>query len=275
MSSIALPEQLIERFSSIVKSVRNRPVVYAVGSLGIGYGLYSFVQGYLGFKALGRGGVPYNVWGYLLVLAVTPVARTQSSITDTSDLDEAVERIKKEEGEKAVFHRLNLDHRSGSRPKVGGIFPQRQLEGLAPAYMWNKLNTYMISLASEYPTILRIAPSALEGQVDALFLRRSPAERVTDNTLSSRILATMAPRLEITHVHDTDGSLHISLSPADAAEVVRKGWGTRHRLAGKLGVPASYTLIFGPRDDAELAIVKEIIATGVEYVSGIRGIADA
>jgi len=133
----------------------------------------------------------------------------------------------------------------------------------------------MISLASEYPTILRIAPSALEGQVDALFLRRSPAERVTDNTLSSRILATMAPRLEITHVHDTDGSLHISLSPADAAEVVRKGWGTRHRLAGKLGVPASYTLIFGPRDDAELAIVKEIIATGVEYVSGIRGIADA
>lgn len=136
-----------------------------------------------------------------------------------------------------------------------------------------KLTSHIISLASDYPATLHIATSVLEGQVDALFVRRPPVQDVIGDKLSTRILSTMAPWLEVAHVHDSDGSLHISLSPAGAAEVVRKGWGTRHRLSGKFRIPSSYTMLYAPRDDVEIARIKEIIASGVEYVSGVRRIA--
>jgi len=56
-----------------------------------------------------------------------------------------------------------------------------------------KLTSHIISLASDYPATLHIATSVLEGQVDALFVRRPPVQDVIGDKLSTRILSTMAP----------------------------------------------------------------------------------
>jgi len=95
------------------------------------------IRKYFRWKALGKGGVAHNVFGYLEVLAITPVARRRSQITDTSDLEEIVKNITEEEGENAVFRRLNLEHRRGDRPEVRGIIPQRQMNQSAPVSLRN------------------------------------------------------------------------------------------------------------------------------------------
>lgn len=41
-----------------------------------------------------------------------------------------------------------------------------------------------------------------------------------------------AERHELAHIHLTEGSLHVVLSPQDARQVVEKRWGELHRLAG-------------------------------------------
>lgn len=64
------------------------------------------------------------------------------------------------------------------------------------------------------------------------------------------------------------------MSPVDAAAVVEKGWGERFgwagrycfngRLKGKVH-PPGMVLVYSPRDEEELAVVKKIIKAGVAY----------
>ena len=71
-----------------------------------------------------------------------------------------------------------------------------------------------------------------------------------------------------------DASLHVILSPADAATVIEKGWGERFGWAGRACIsgrlkgvtaPAGWVLVYSPRDEEELAVVKKIIKAGVAY----------
>ncbi|RYC63275.1 hypothetical protein CHU98_g2909 [Xylaria longipes] len=42
------------------------------------------------------------------------------------------------------------------------------------------------------------------------------------------------------------------LSLVDAAEVVRRGWGERHKMSGVASIlPWGYVLVYAPRDDAD------------------------
>ncbi|KIJ28162.1 hypothetical protein M422DRAFT_37407 [Sphaerobolus stellatus SS14] len=273
MSSITrLPEHIIQRLpQSVAQVARTRPLLLALGIVGTTSSLYYLINDYFRFKALGKGGVPNNITGYLQVLLITPLARRQSRITDTSDLENIVKQIREQEGDEAVFHRLKLEERRGERPEVRGIIPQRQTNAASTDEMRKKLVSYIGSLASKYPTLLRASPSSLEGETDALFVQRHPSEAfASSNELSSRILSSTAPRSELTHIHPTEGSLHVSLSPADSMEVIRKGWGTRHRLSGKLEMPVSYTLVYAPQNEEELEVVRRILRAGVEYVTGCK-----
>ncbi|HEY7747264.1 MAG TPA: hypothetical protein VH933_01120 [Aestuariivirgaceae bacterium] len=42
-------------------------------------------------------------------------------------------------------------------------------------------------------------------------------------------------------------------------EVIANGWGERHPLAGKHGLPDNIIMVYGPRDEEELAVVAELL----------------
>jgi SnoaL-like domain/Family of unknown function (DUF5519) len=78
---------------------------------------------------------------------------------------------------------------------------------------------------------------------------------------------------EFGHVHpEHDGSLHLCLPEEVSREVLATGWGELHPLAGKFvkgfDVPPENTLVFGPRDEEELAIVWGLVQIAYEYACG-------
>lgn len=57
------------------------------------------------------------------------------------------------------------------------------------------------------------------------------------------------------------------LAPKDARAVIKAGWGMRFPVTWI--APASWTMVFAPRDEGELKVVKEIVRAGVEFA--VRG----
>lgn len=74
-------------------------------------------------------------------------------------------------------------------------------------------------------------------------------------------------RNEICHIHGTEGSYHVTLSCADAKEVISKGWGERHRLAGTY-LNLGYTFVYAPRDLEEVEIMGKVFRAGIAFMSG-------
>jgi phospholipase/carboxylesterase len=71
---------------------------------------------------------------------------------------------------------------------------------------------------------------------------------------------------EFAHLHPAyDGSLHMTL-PLDIVEpVISQGWAEYHPLSGKYGLPKNIVMVYGPRDEAELAIVNELVRASYEH----------
>jgi phospholipase/carboxylesterase len=73
---------------------------------------------------------------------------------------------------------------------------------------------------------------------------------------------------EFAHVHPGhDGSMHLALPSTLATDLIAKGWGVAHPLAGVRLTPGM-VMLFGPRDDAELDTVSGIVATSHAWASG-------
>ncbi|HEV7148912.1 MAG TPA: phospholipase [Pedococcus sp.] len=72
--------------------------------------------------------------------------------------------------------------------------------------------------------------------------------------------AFLVPQVgEFAHLHPSyDGSLHVALPPRMAADVITKGWGVAHPLAG-LRVTPGMVMIFGPRTEPELDVVSAVV----------------
>lgn len=82
---------------------------------------------------------------------------------------------------------------------------------------------------------------------------------------------------EISHVHNqTDYSAHVVLAPKDGVQVIQKGWGQLHGLAGKL-LPQAYVLLYSPRNDDEIEVLLEIVRASIGYMtqtdlSNVKGV---
>ena len=78
---------------------------------------------------------------------------------------------------------------------------------------------------------------------------------------------------EICHAHPSDGSLHLSLHPADGRTLMENGWGERHPLAKggwfRRFVPKEFMLVYAPRTEEEVDTVIKVVAASVWWVSGI------
>lgn len=73
---------------------------------------------------------------------------------------------------------------------------------------------------------------------------------------------------ELCHIHPSDGSSHVTLSFADAKEVLSKGWGERHRAAGSKFLQLGYTFLYAPRDDEEVEVMGRIFRAGIAFMTG-------
>ncbi|SJK99819.1 uncharacterized protein ARMOST_03130 [Armillaria ostoyae] len=73
--------------------------------------------------------------------------------------------------------------------------------------------------------------------------------------------------------HTPDHLLHVVLAPQDCKQVIEKGWCERHPFSSArrvISLPKEYLMIYGPRDDEELAIIGRILKAGVGYMTNNR-----
>lgn len=153
-----------------------------------------------------------------------------------------------------------LPERKGPRSRAKHfVFPQREHDADVPhneevkkAYLaaYNKL-------AEPYTESTVWGISELEKREPALFL------------LPSLPLSPIAAsnKREICHMHSSDLSAHVTLSFADAEQVILKGWGERHRLSGTDWIPLGYTLLYVPRDVQEVEVLKSILEAGIKFMT--------
>jgi len=142
-----------------------------------------------------------------------------------------------------------LPARRGDRPRVSSSIPQQQESDGAPAELQEELFARTVALPG-----VRTGPSAISVPGARGFHVASSGRAPAD--------AFIVPSAgEFAHLHPGyDGSLHVALPPALVADLIGKGWGVAHPLAGVRLTPGM-AMVFGPRDAAELDIVAAIVAT--------------
>ena len=73
---------------------------------------------------------------------------------------------------------------------------------------------------------------------------------------------------EIAHIHPSDHSMHMILSPRDAVAVITAGWGERHRLAGTaLDLPVNYVMVYAPRGEDDLTVIGQLLEAAGRYTA--------
>jgi hypothetical protein len=58
------------------------------------------------------------------------------------------------------------------------------------------------------------------------------------------------------------------LAPEVVDGVIESGWAERHPLAGRHGLPANIVMVYGPRDDDELAVVEDLVGASHTFATG-------
>jgi phospholipase/carboxylesterase len=150
----------------------------------------------------------------------------------------------------------SLPTRRGPRPEVSSGIPQEQRSDLAPPELQDEVFARIATLPEVSSRQSAISVPGARG-----FLLPPPRVGPVD--------AFIVPSAgEFAHVHPGhDGSLHVALPPALAADVVAKGWGVAHPLAGVRLTPGM-VMLFGPRDAAELETVVGVVTTSHAWASG-------
>jgi hypothetical protein len=206
------------------------------------------------FLSLGPGGTPQTPLGYLKVKTLGLV-----SLRDPLRPLPIPPHFRPQKG-----YLESLPTRSGSRPSVAGIAPQRQQTQRSSEKMYDRLVSSMRAHAQEPANMLLERTSCFEKNSSGLFAS-SPITRTCGG--------------EICHAHPSDGSLHLTLHPADAKIMLESGWGERHPLAKggwfRRFVPREFVLIYAPRTEKDLHAVMQIVSASIWWVSGVDVNADA
>ena len=110
--------ELTTRLNPLIDRARAQPILASVLLSGGTATLLWAIQDYRAFLALGRGGVPYNIFGWLLSkLLLGPFSLSSRDTKWTGDFPDT--------GASPAIR--DLPRRRGPRAEVGGLVPQRQL----------------------------------------------------------------------------------------------------------------------------------------------------
>ncbi|CAK5268919.1 unnamed protein product [Mycena citricolor] len=199
---------------------------------------------------------PQNVRGYIIVLVLALFRQEQLGLEIYDRMPEKRRWL------------ADLAQREGPRPKTTSHIIQRQLsQHTDPAFGAACLkDTVIPRVQARHAANTHIARSTFEFHAAAIFLN-------ADVPLPEGLPASETVRRtkgEIAHMHDYhDFTLHLALAAADGREVVGKGWGQRHPLAGPgvPGPPNEWTFVYAPRNEEEMGVVEQIVEAAIGYMS--------
>ncbi|KAL4899563.1 hypothetical protein BDW74DRAFT_109873 [Aspergillus multicolor] len=227
---------------------------------------------YHAFLALGPGGTPSTPAGYLRICILRLFA-----LRNPFDPPSIPQTLHPKTG---FLTHSSIPTRRGPRPTVAGIAPQRQLTQKPGAAMYDALASEIHRLALEHPSTLYTATSCFEKHSTGIFYRlptisvtnstSSKSPKTSSNTHNHRITCNG----EVCHSHPSDGSLHLTLHPADVKVVLERGWAQRHPIARDSWwwvtriVPTGFVMTYAPRNEEELKVVVEIIRAAAWWVGG-------
>jgi hypothetical protein len=205
---------------------------------------------YKAFLRLGPGGTPATPLGYLKIKLLSLFC-----LRDPLRPMSIPPHFRPQTG---YFTSSPLPSRKGVRPLVRGIAPQRQQSQKASAAVYKELVGRLRGLAEDERNKLTERTSCFEKHSSGLF---------------TSVPITRTCGGEICHAHPSDGSMHLTLHPADTNLILENGWGERHPLARggwcRRFVPKEFVLVYAPRDEKEVQVVMRIVAASIWWVSGI------
>ncbi|MEY9941979.1 luciferase family protein [Streptacidiphilus sp. MAP5-3] len=141
---------------------------------------------------------------------------------------------------------LKLPERSSPPPLVSPDHPVEQVTQPAPTHLQEELLQVLETLPG-----VEIRPSLI-------CVPGTRAGHLTP-TLAHGPLQAFLAGTEFAHLHPVyDGSLHVMLPPSAVEAVVTGGWGIP---AG----PAGSVLVYGPRDDAEAEVARQLLLAAYRY----------
>ncbi|MEM6956709.1 MAG: luciferase family protein [Myxococcota bacterium] len=140
-----------------------------------------------------------------------------------------------------------LPARPGPRPRTTPTNPHTQLDQNAPVELQHDVADFMFGLTCVVETSSLVSVPGAR----AMWLE--------DRCHAGPANAFMVGR-EFCHLHPArDGSLHLNLPDDLVTLAVEKGWAEQHPLAQRGVIPANVVMVYGPRDETELEVVKAFI----------------
>ena len=235
--------------SDLIELPSDLPIISILLICSLTYFIILVYNDYCAFLSLGPGGTPSNIGGYLRIKFLGCF-----KVRDPYKPTKVPHSLKPYNGCLS-----SLPKRQSPRPIVRGIAPHRQTSQMCRPEVFSILSRRIVALASHPQNRLRLGTSCFEKHGTGLF-SVSPIRQTCGG--------------EVCHTHASDGSMHMTLHPSDAAVVLSYGWGERHPLArgGWLSrfVPLTFVMVYAPRDENEVETVMNIIRAACWWVSGRR-----
>ncbi|KAF1831944.1 hypothetical protein BDW02DRAFT_641114 [Decorospora gaudefroyi] len=224
-------------------------VVAGVAAAGLAF-WYDFKS----WQSFGTGGTPPTIQGYLKIRQWgLYLLYTRQNLIDPSPIpDSGTSYIKPQK----------VPNRAGRRPGLTRwTLPQRQIsEKITPAAS-STLHNLMQDFAktAPYSHYIDSRPSKTEGGTGpAIYVKPDVS---TINPAAHKIF------YEVAHVHPAENSLHVYVSPLDAKLVMKRGWGLRFPVTWL--APPSWIMVYAPRNEEEVEVVREIVRAAVCYAVGL------
>lgn len=155
---------------------------------------------------------------------------------------------------------VEIPLRPGDRPETTDTNPHSQISQPIPRDVHDKLAEQAFSLpyVSERPS--RVSVPGTRSLVLSQEAAGGPPEAFLSET-------------EFCHLHSPeDGSLHMALPPAIVEEAKEQGWAETHPVAEMGLIPKTVVLVYGPRDEDELATVLKFVGESYTFARGVDDI---
>jgi len=182
-----------------------------------------------------------------------PLAMEREAVLDKYFHELTVERVKRGEGWTRIRHYPSLwvlfsglPRREGERPLTRRGMPHQQLSQNPSSEIYSKLAELLFSIPE------------VEEEVSLISVPGARALWLSSDRPNPSPDAFMAER-EFAHLHPPyDGSMHLMAPPSWLDEILEKGWGEQHPLAGKV-IPSNAIMLYAPRNEDEINIVYNVV----------------